>query len=41
MHFLLRARLRHQRDVPSSTTLHERSGSPVFGGSILITSAPK
>ena len=40
MHFLLRPRLRHQKDVPSSSSArHLRSGSPSPGASTLITSA--
>ncbi|SRR5258708_10265582 len=40
--FLLRARLRNQGLVPStSSSRHTRSGSPLRGGSTLIISAPK
>ena len=41
MHFLLRPIARHHSDVPSLSTRQLRSGSPVRGGSILTTSAPK
>ena len=40
--FLFRAMLRHQGLTPStSSSRHTRSGSPTFGGSTLMTSAPK
>ena len=40
--FLLRARLRNQGLVPStSNSRHTRSGSPLRGGSTLMISAPK
>ena len=42
MLFLLRPRLRHQNDVPlSSSSRQPRIGSPLPGGSTLMTSAPK
>ena len=42
MLFLFLPRLRHQNDVPlSSSSRQPRIGSPLPGGSTLITSAPK
>src|SRR5690606_33588548 len=38
--FLLRLWVYHHREVPSCNLRHLRKGSPVPGGSILITSAP-
>ena len=41
-YLLFRPKLYHQKEVPcSSSKRHLRIGSPVFGGSTLMTSAPK